>query len=350
MKETRHTGFCRRFLLGLAFCAGMTGLFFSYLPSGLIRIFLLFFCVSVIAAATLWAFWQNRMLSDFSNDICETVDALMEDRDAADDGLCQPSLHKNVSLYEETAASKVQEKLLQYYEKMKDERQQSVRDKQILQELVSDISHQVKTPTANIQMIAGILSSHELTREKQREFLHLMTAQIHKLDFLMQSLIKISRLETGAFVMHPEDVRLSETIAAAMSTVLAKAEKKRIRLSAHCDSSLSVRHDPKWTAEALGNLLDNAVKYTPDGGSIRIAVRPWQFYTRIDVSDTGIGIEEENYNAIFQRFYRAEEVAAEEGVGLGLYLARVILTRQNGYITVTSKKGEGSTFSVFLLN
>ena len=290
------------------------------------------------------------MLSDFSNDICETVDALMEDRDAADDGLCQPSLHKNVSLYEETAASKVQEKLLQYYEKMKDERQQSVRDKQILQELVSDISHQVKTPTANIQMIAGILSSHELTREKQREFLHLMTAQIHKLDFLMQSLIKISRLETGAFVMHPEDVRLSETIAAAMSTVLAKAEKKRIRLSAHCDSSLSVRHDPKWTAEALGNLLDNAVKYTPDGGSIRIAVRPWQFYTRIDVSDTGIGIEEENYNAIFQRFYRAEEVAAEEGVGLGLYLAGVILTRQNGYITVTSKKGEGSTFSVFLLN
>ena len=111
-----------------------------------------------------------------------------------------------------------------------------------------------------------------------------------------------------------------------------------------------MKHDPKWTAEAIGNILNNAVKYTPEHGTIRILVRPWQFYTRIDISDTGIGIDEENYNTIFQRFYRAEEVAAEEGVGLGLYLARAIITRQNGYITVKSKKGEGSTFSVFLLS
>lgn len=339
MKETRLTGFCRRLLFGIAFCAGMIGLFFTYVPEELIRTFLFVFCGVVAIAAALWTVWQSRQLSDFSNDVCETVDTLMEGREL-----------QNFSPYEETAFSKVQEKLLQYYEKMKEERQQSIQDKQTIQELVSDISHQVKTPTANIQMITGILREHELPREKQSEFLNLMAVQINKLDFLMQSLIKMSRLETGTFVLYPEEASLSNTIARAMSTVLAKAEKKHIQLSADCDSKLTVKHDPKWTAEAIGNILDNAVKYTPEGGTIRVSVRPWQFYTRIDISDTGIGIEEENYNAIFQRFYRAEEVAAEEGVGLGLYLARGIITRQNGYITVKSKKGEGSTFSVFLLS
>ena len=339
MKEMRLTAFCRRLLLGIAFCAGLAGVFFTYIPEELIRGFLLVFCGATFIVTVLWALWQNRLISDYSNDICETVDSLMEGREL-----------KNFSPYEETAFSKVQEKLLQYYEKMKEEQQQSFQDKQTIQELVSDISHQVKTPTANIQMITGILSQHDLAREKQIEFLNLMTAQISKLDFLMQSLIKMSRLETGTFVLHTEETRLSNTIAQAMSTVLAKAEKKNIQLSADCDSKLTVKHDPKWTAEAIGNILDNAVKYTPHGGTISVSVRPWQFYTRIDIRDTGIGIDEENYNKIFQRFYRAEEVAAEQGVGLGLYLARGIITRQNGYITVKSKRGEGSTFSVFLLS
>ena len=339
MKEMRLTGFCRRLLLGLAFCAGMTGLFFPYIPQGLIRGFLFVFCGTVFIVTVFWALWQGRQLSDFSNDICETVDTLMEGREP-----------KNFFSYEETVISKVQDKLLQYYEKMKDEQQQSRQDKQTIQELVSDISHQVKTPTANIQMITGILNQHELPRGKQQEFLNLMAVQIDKLEFLMQSLIKMSRLETGIFVLHLEETRLSDTIAGAMSMILSEAEKKNIQLLADCDSKLTVRHDPKWTAEAIGNILDNAVKYTLDGGTVSISVRPWQFYTRIDISDTGIGIDQENYNAIFQRFYRGEEVTAEEGVGLGLYLARGIIAQQNGYITVKSKKGEGSTFSVFLLS
>ena len=111
--------------------------------------------------------------------------------------------------------------------------------------------------------------------------------------------------------------------------------------------------DPKvraTAAEALGNILDNAVKYTPEGGSVSVSVRPWQFYTRIDITDTGIGIPEEHYHDVFQRFYRGEEAAAMEGVGLGLYLANGIITRQKGYISVASKAGKGTTFSVYLLS
>ena len=117
-----------------------------------------------------------------------------------------------------------------------------------------------------------------------------------------------------------------------------------------CDSSIRVRHDAKWTAEALGNILDNAVKYTAPGGQIVIRVRPWQMYTRVDVTDTGIGIAPEHYHDVFRRFYRAEEVAGQEGVGLGLYLAQEIIRLQKGYITVKSVPGQGSTFTVYLLS
>ena len=144
--------------------------------------------------------------------------------------------------------------------------------------------------------------------------------------------------------------RLNETIARAMSTVWTKAEQKGICLSADCADDVSVQHDPRWTAEALGNILDNAVKYTPEGGSVSVSVRPWQFYTRIDITDTGIGIPEEHYHDVFRRFYRGEEAAAMEGVGLGLYLANGIITRQKGYISVASKVGKGTTFSIYLLS
>ncbi|MGI6000429.1 MAG: ATP-binding cassette domain-containing protein [Candidatus Merdisoma sp.] len=128
----------------------------------------------------------------------------------------------------------------------------------------------------------------------------------------------MSRLETGTFALHITEAPLKDTIAAAMSTVWARAEEKGIALLADCDSGITVQHDPKWTAEALGNILDNAVKYTPGGGSVAITVRPWQFYTRIDITDTGTGIPEEHYNDIFQRFYRGQEAAALDGIDLAI--------------------------------
>ena len=239
---------------------------------------------------------------------------------------------------------------MQYYDIMQEGRNQSLKDKEILQGLVSDISHQVKTPLANMKLYAGILQKPNLTEEKRQMFLTTLEEQINKLDFLIQSLIHMSRLETGTFVLHPAEGRLHETIAQAMSTVWGKAEQKNIEISVECDPEITVQHDPKWTAEAIGNILDNAVKYTPAGGQVSIRVRPWQFYTRIDIRDTGMGIEEAHYQDVFQRFYRAEEASGQEGVGLGLYLANGIITRQKGYISVKSKQGEGTTFSVYLLS
>ena len=275
----------------------------------------------------------------FSDDLCEILDSLI-------DG----DPERWPQSYEDSLMAKVQGRLLKFYDIADEARRVSSRDKQTIQVLVSDISHQVKTPMANIRMFAGILKEHDLPEEKRRQFLETMEGQIGKLDFLMQSLIKMSRLETGTFVLKPEEARLSDTIARALSLVWNRAEKKGISVDTECDSQITVRHDSRWTAEAIGNILDNAVKYTPEGCSIHVQVRPWQIYTRIDITDTGMGIDPEHYNDIFQRFYRANEAAGEEGVGLGLYLAQEIIRQEMGYITVKSAKGKGSTFSVFLLS
>ena len=326
-------------VLSAVLFAALVWVLWRTIPWSAVRYGILGLCAAIFAVVGLWAWYQRRQVSLFADDLCETLDALLSGR--------QP---ENYQPYEDSLTAKVQGKLMQYFDIMSEGKRQSQQDKQVIQSLVSDISHQVKTPIANIKMFTNILQQHQLPPEKQAEFLSTMEGQIDKLDFLMQSLIKMSRLETGTFVLHPQEGRLADTIALAMSAVWAKAEAKEISLSADCDSSICVQHDPKWTAEALGNILDNAIKYTPPGGSVTVSVRPWQFYTRVDIADTGIGIAEEHYNDIFQRFYRDPQVASQEGVGLGLYLANGIITRQKGYISVKSQVGKGTTFSVYLLS
>ena len=169
-----------------------------------------------------------------------------------------------------------------------------------------------------------------------------------KLDFLFQALVKTSRLETGVIQLDKKPGRLFDTVAQAMSGIVYAAEKKEITVSVDCPEDLAVSHDSKWTSEALFNLLDNAVKYTPAGGKIAVSVVLWEMYVEIKVADTGKGISESNQAAIFRRFYREEEVHEQQGVGIGLYLAREIITRQGGYIRLVSEPGRGSKFSIML--
>lgn len=305
--------------------AAMVWVLWAYVPRREVRFVLLAGCAGILALTAVRRAPVRRQVAEFSGRLCEILDSLI----AGEPG-------RWPYVYEDSLTSKVQGKLLQFYDIADEARKVSSRDKKIIQELVSDISHQVKTPMANIRMFAGILKEHDLPEEKRRQFLETMEGQIGKLDFLMQFLIKMSRLETGTFVLKPEKAQLSDTIARALSLVWTRAEKKGISLDADCDSRITVRHDPKWTAEAIGNILDNAVKYTPEGGSISVQVRPWQIYTRIDITDTGMGIDPEHYHDIFQRFYRAQEAAGEEGVGLGLYLAQEIVRQRQDYLSQPS--------------
>ena len=196
--------------------------------------------------------------------------------------------------------------------------------------------------------LAYILREWRDTQQKQKEFLTAQATQLDKLDFLMQAMIKTSRLETGVISLEKKSQPLYDTLAAALGGILLNAEKKQINVQVDCPENLVVSHDRKWTSEALFNILDNAVKYTPEGGQIRVSVESWEMYVKIDIADTGIGISEQHQGAIFKRFYREDIVHDVDGIGIGLYLAREIVTLQGGYIRVTSEVGKGSTFSVFL--
>lgn len=228
----------------------------------------------------------------------------------------------------------------------------SVREfqKKEVQQMVSDISHQLKTPIANITMYSSMLDSENFSDEQRKQFVQVIENQVKKLEFLVDSLMKMSRLETSLIHLEVKPARIFDTLFQALSQVGTKAEYKEIQLECSCNRDLVVPHDAKWTQEALFNILDNAVKYTPERGSIRVTAEAWEMFTKIDISDTGIGIAREHYEDIFKRFYREGKVHLEEGVGIGLYLSRQIITRQGGYIKVSSKEGEGTTFSVFLPN
>lgn len=223
------------------------------------------------------------------------------------------------------------------------------RQRESIQRLLSDISHQTKTPLANLRLYSSLLMEEELT-PRQREQAQVIFQQSEKLSFLIETLVKLSRLETDVLAVTPKSQPLSPLLERVASQAKAAAEQKGIALQLHLQQQAEMKalYDLRWTAEALGNLLDNAVKYTPPGGCIQVSATQYELFCRIDVRDNGIGIAEEEQAQIFGRFYRGRQVREQEGLGIGLYLAREIAQKQGGYLKLSSRPGQGSTFSLYL--
>lgn len=302
---------------------------------GYVFLFSVFVLLCVICFVTL----IRRKLVMFSDSFCGQMDDMLSG------DIMQPKQ----TIEEESLFYKINYRLGRLYEVMQENKNNIAKERADLQELISDISHQVKTPIANLKMINNTLLENEVPPQKQKEFLTAQASQLDKLDFLMQAMIKTSRLETGVISLDQKQQPVYDTLATALSWILFNAEKKQIDVQVECPEHLDARHDRKWTSEALFNILDNAVKYTPAGGQIRVSVEGWEMYVKINIADTGIGISEQHQGTIFKRFYREDAVHDVEGIGIGLYLAREIVTLQEGYIRVASEIGQGSTFSVFLL-
>ena len=322
--------------LGLLSTVTIIAAFLLTRNPAIVRLILLFILLVFTCTALFVAFLRRKLVL-FSDRLCETIDNML------DGASVPPQVYEEENLF-----YKINHRLVRLYEVMRENRESVAKERADLQELISDISHQVKTPIANLQMVNATLLEQSVTEEKRQEFLQASSGQLEKLDFLMQAMIKTSRLETGVISLDRKTQPLYDTLAAALGGILLNAEKKAIHVNAECPSDVLLAHDKKWTGEALFNILDNAVKYTPAGGTIQVSVQSWELYVKIDITDSGKGIAESRQGVIFKRFYREEEVHDVEGIGIGLYLAREIITMQGGYIKVTSTVGSGSTFSVFL--
>lgn len=282
--------------------------------------------------------YHRKRFIDFSNEICRQTEAILQGE----------------SIKQEQNRETLTSKMIMELEKVEDifqfQLSESQKEKKELQEMVSEVTHQIKTPVSNIQMFCDMFSDPHVSASEAKGLIEVIRQQLEKLEFLLNSLVKSSRLEAALINLHMRNSKVIETLALAINPVMQKAELKNISIAVDCRPGMQVYHDTQWTAEAIENLLDNAIKYTPEHGRILISVDAGEMYTEIKVEDTGKGIEAAHIHDIFKRFYRETSVIHTEGLGLGLYLARKIIGLQGGHLSVRSAQGKGSCFSVCLPN
>lgn len=295
-----------------------------------------------ILALLLWAAWFFRQWR-----CLEEVLEMFQKEEGKNGALAGSALD-----IQETRESRLVNDMQQILSRAAWRENEAVRGKKQVTELLSDLSHQLKTPLANIVLDIDLLEADtgDMDETQKQEFLSHAREQASTMQWLMQSLLKASRLEEGIVQFQAENACIKPTVAKAVGAVYAQASRKNIQICVKDADDLVLYHNPKWTAEAMTNVLENAVKYSPAGSRVMVSMEKMDIYTRITVSDEGPGIPETEYHKIFQRFYRAKQTDAAEGVGLGLYLAQLILQSQQGYLTVDSKLNQGSRFHFFLLN
>lgn len=250
-------------------------------------------------------------------------------------------------VFDESRLSNLEVRLARYLAASAASARELEEERDKIKSLIADISHQTRTPIANVLLYAQLLGEQPLSREG-RDCLAALEGQTEKLRTLIEALVKTSRLEAGVLALSPRPAALYPVLEDCTAQFAPRAAEKGVALTLVPAEEDGAVFDPKWTAEALCCLLDNAVKYTPPGGAVTVQAAFFQFFCRVSVTDTGPGIPEGEQAKIFQRFYRAPAARDAEGVGIGLYLVRQIAEGQGGYVRVFSKPGGGARFSLFL--
>lgn len=218
---------------------------------------------------------------------------------------------------EDTLLSRLQHQLLKLRSILIKQNKLLDHEKQQIKALISDISHQIKTPVASANTFVQLLNDDTLSEEERKEYITILQLSLEELTFLVNSLVKMSRLESGIIVLKPQKNSLNDIILQAVKSVYSKAKAKNITIMFDCEQDYTLHLDFNWTAEAITNVLDNAVKYTQNGGTVRLNMIEYASYLRLDITDNGIGIPEEEQAQIFNRFYRGKYSAGVDGVGIG---------------------------------
>lgn len=255
---------------------------------------------------------------------------------------------QEISPYLNSRYSAIASRLAELERKMSYEVESEKLSKEKVQTFISDLSHEIKTPLTNVAMYQEILIKKTELDEDFREKQEKMTEQIQKMEWILGSLFKSVYLEEDYLKFDLEYTKLTETISMAVSSVFKKADDKGIEISIAPYKDRCILHNKKWTAEALANILENSIKYSPENSRIEIQIVQGGLFTEIAITDEGIGIPKEEYPFIFKRFYRGKEVGNVEGSGIGLYLVKMIVEKEKGYVVVKSEKNKGTTISVFL--
>lgn len=246
--------------------------------------------------------------------------------------------------YEEGDISNLKNDLYKMTIKLKEQNELSKKDKQYLEDTLSDISHQLKTPLTSMYVINEVLYDNEIKEDKRKELLLKNKNQLERIEWLITSLLKMSRLDSGMTTFKMEEVKLIDIINKAIEPIQIPLELKNINLIIEGDPNITAKLDPSWTSESLLNIIKNACEHTNKNGTIKITISDNPIYTEIVINDNGTGIKEEDINHIFERFYKGSN--SKDSIGIGLNMSKKIINLENGDITVSSTLGKGSTFTI----
>ncbi|OBY80755.1 two-component sensor histidine kinase [Paenibacillus sp. KS1] len=278
-------------------------------------------------AFTRWRYRELEKLSIYLREISSGNDSL----DVRDNQEGELSILKN-DIYKVTLMLSEQRSLLQ-------------RDKMQLTDAISDISHQLKTPLTSMTVMADLLSSADLPPVKRMEFTHNIRIQLERIDWLVSSLLKLSKIDAKTIPFKKEPVLVKQLIQQALEPVLIPMDIKEQTVSINGDDNVSFIGDFNWTSEALINILKNGVEHTQEGGAIAISFTENALFTEIVIADNGKGIPKEDLPYIFKRFYKGKH-ASEGSIGIGLAMAHSIIASQGGVIDVRSDGEKGTTFRI----
>ena len=305
-----------------------------------INIFIITCCFTIIILGIFYL--QKIVFKNYINDILTKLSDMLAT-------ISDMNETEVFSMIDDSIFSKLQHQTLRLINILKSQNKKMEYEKNEIKSLISDIAHQLKTPLTNMKIYSEFLQYENLLEEDRIEFNKVIMLSLDKLCFLVESMIKMSRLESSIINLHKRPSEINESILSAITQLYKKSQLKNIKIEFSPKENIKLNYDEKWTTEAIFNIIENAIKYSHKDSTIFINVEKYEIFTRIDIKDEGIGISEEEIPKIFKRFYRGSNVLNEEGIGIGLYLSREIVTKQGGYIKVKSYKN-GSIFSIFLPN
>lgn len=233
---------------------------------------------------------------------------------------------------EELLLSRIELDLVRVQEILEGRKSEAEKSRNEIQKLISEIAHQMRTPLTNIETYTEIIRKEAGNDGQMDVYLSALEESERKLDFLVESFVKMSRLEQHVIQIRKERADLVKTVRDALGQVQSRAERKNICFDIHFPEQAVCSHDANWLSEAVYNMLDNGVKYSSPGGRIDVSVSVNDMFYKIRVRDYGIGIDAGEESMIFRRFYRGKRVTGQEGFGIGLYLAREIVNLHGGFM------------------